>query len=190
MRSEHEWLDFQARVTAASARYVTTGEPEQVAPRDGIMVPTPERRASTVKQDVDGRVPNRVALHSAEATLRYRPLDYVARLAPRALLLISVEHDAVTPEDHARALYDAAGDPRCLLVQTGTTHYAAYAQYRDLVNPRIVAWFARYLVSGDIEVHSSGVTADGGARTELGVRYLDRPAERPAEAADGTTAAA
>ena len=33
------------------------------------------------------------------------------------------------------------------MIQTGTTHYAAYAQYRDVVTPLIVEWFDRYLVA-------------------------------------------
>jgi fermentation-respiration switch protein FrsA (DUF1100 family) len=113
-------------------------------------VPTPERRTTTVKADVDARVPSEVALHSAEAIMAYRPLDVVASIAPRALMLIAVEDDAVTPEDHARALYDAAGEPKLLVVQTGTTHYAAYEQYRDVVNPLIIEWFERHLASGQV----------------------------------------
>ncbi len=167
MRREHEWLEFLDRVRSARERYVATGDLELVAPRDGIMVPTPERRTTTVKSDVDGRVPDQVALLSADAIMAYRPLDAVAAIAPRALMLIAVEHDAVTPEDHARALYDLATGPRRLVVQTGTTHYAAYAQYRDVVNPLIVDWFRRYLIGGEVVVHED--------TTATGITYLDRP---------------
>lgn len=167
MRREHEWLEFLDAVRVARERYVRSGEVTLVAPRDGIMVPTPERRTTTVKSDVDGRVPDQVALHSADAIMAYRPIDAVDRIGPRALMLISVEHDAVTPEDHARALYDRATGPRRLLVQTGTTHYAAYAQYRDIVTPRIVEWFQRYLVAGDVVMYQSGA--------ETGVDILDSP---------------
>lgn len=153
MRREHEWLEFLARLDEDRRRRVTSGQGELVAPRDGIMVPTPERRETTVKSDVDGRVPQAVALASADAILEYRPLDVVDRIAPRALMLICVEGDATTPEDHAFALYERAGGPKRLVVQTGTTHYGAYAQYQDLVTPLMVEWFQRYLVSGEISVH-------------------------------------
>jgi hypothetical protein len=123
-----------------------------VPPREGIMVPAPERRASTIKADVDDRIPSLVQLGSAEAIFDYRPIEVVGRIAPRALMLICVENDATTPEDHAYALYDAAGEPKRLVVQTGTTHYAAYEHYRDVVNPMIVEWFARYLTAGDVLV--------------------------------------
>jgi hypothetical protein len=95
-------------------------------------------------------------------------------------MLISVEHDAVTPEDHAQALYEAAGEPKRLVVQTGTTHYAAYARFRDVVNPLIVEWFRRYLVAGEVLVHEAPATQE--------VIRLERPAgsgQRPAAATAG-----
>jgi len=167
MRREHEWLEFLDRVEADRRRYVVTGESALVPPRDGIMVATPERKATTVKADVDDRVPAQVALASADAIMAYRPLDVVDRISPRALMLIAVEGDTVTPEDHAVALYERAGGPKRLLLQTGTTHYAAYAQYRDIVNPLIVEWFTRYLAVGDIEVRE--------VSDDSGVTYLRRP---------------
>ncbi len=166
MRREHEWLEFLDRVRTDRLRYATTGESDRVAPRDGIMVPSPEWTTTTVKSDVEPRVPESVALASADAIMAYRPIDVVARIAPRALMLIAVEGDAVTPEDHAVALYEAAGGPKRLIMQTGTTHYAAYAQYRDVVNPLIVEWFERYLVPGDVQVTES--------LTDSGIRYLSR----------------
>jgi hypothetical protein len=170
MRREYEWLEFKADVRAAAADYARTGVPRLVPPRDGIMVPTPERAKTNVKKDVDGRVPDQVALHSAEAIMGYKPVEVAAAIAPRALMLICVENDAVTPESHARAIYDAAGGPKRLVVQTGTTHYAAYAQYRDLVNPLIVAWFERYLRDGEVQVLEAQPSA------AADVTYLDRPA--------------
>lgn len=153
MRREYEWLEFLEQIRQDRLRRATTGESGMVAPREGIMVPTPERRTTTVKSDVDDKVPSSVQLASAEAIFAYRPIDVVARIAPRALMLICVENDATTPEDHAFALYERAGGPKRLVVQTGTTHYAAYAQYRDLVNPLIVEWFQTHLVSGEVIVH-------------------------------------
>ena len=137
-----------------------------VAPRDGIMVPTPERKTTQIKSDVDQRVPELVALASAEAIFDYRPIDVVDRIAPRAAMFICVENDATTPEDHAFALYEKAGGPKRLVVQTGTTHYAAYAQYRDVVAPMIVEWFERYLVAGDIR-------GPRGAARRPSIRYID-----------------
>ncbi|HEU0235670.1 MAG TPA: alpha/beta fold hydrolase [Candidatus Limnocylindrales bacterium] len=168
MRREYEWLEFLEQIRQDRVRHATTGEWEMVAPRDGIMVPTPERRTTTIKADVDDRIPPLVRLASAEAIFAYRPIDLVDRIAPRALMLIAVEHDATTPEDHAYALYERAGAPKRLVIQTGTTHYAAYAHYRDVVNPLIVEWFTRHLVAGEVLVHERTAEAD--------IIRLDRPA--------------
>lgn len=167
MRREHEWLEFLERVRIDRLRYVATGESERVSPRDGIMVATPEWRATTVKKDVDDRVPKLVALASVDAILAYRPIDVVDRIAPRALMLIAVEGDAVTPEDHAIDLYKRAGGPKRLLLQTGTTHYAAYAQYRDLVIPLMVEWYARHLATGEVHVRQD--------EDDSGITYISRP---------------
>jgi pimeloyl-ACP methyl ester carboxylesterase len=174
MRREHEWLEFLASVEADVERWTATGEGELVPPREGIMVPTPERKATTIKKDVDDRVPRLVRLASADAIMRYRPLDVVERISPRAMMVICVEGDATTPEDHAFALYERAGGPKRLVIQTGTTHYAAYERYRDVVNPMIVEWFERHVVRGDVEVHEAAATAE--------VRRISDPGPR-----EGTT---
>jgi pimeloyl-ACP methyl ester carboxylesterase len=166
MRREHEWLEFLDRVAEDRRRRTTSGRSELVAPVDGIMVPTPERRKTTVKSDVDTRVPSLVQLASADAILAYRPIDVVDRIAPRAAMFICVERDATTPEDHAVALYERAGAPKRLVIQTGTTHYAAYATYRNLVNPLIVDWFVRHLLGGEVIVRER--------EPEASVLYLNR----------------
>ncbi len=166
MRREYEWLEFLERLRQDRLQRVISGRSELVSPRDGIMVPTPERRTTTFKSDVDGRVPEYVELASAEAIFSYRPLDFASRISPRALMLICVENDATTPEDHAYAMYDRAGPPKRLVVQTGTTHYGAYADYRDVVNPLIVEWFQRHLTAGEVLVHEE--------RAESEVIHLSR----------------
>lgn len=167
MRREHEWLEFLERLRLDRLRRSTEASGELVSPRDGIMVPTPERRTTAVKADVDDRIPTAVALASAEAIFEYQPLEVVGRIAPRAAMFICVEGDATTPEDHSYALYGQAGAPKRLVVQTGTTHYGAYAQYRDLVAPLIAGWFDRYLVGGEVAIHDAAV--------EASVTYLSRP---------------
>ena len=152
MRSEHEWLTFLERLAADRLKRITTGESEMVHPREEIMVPTPERRATNVKKDVDSRTPTSVQLRSAEAIIAYKPIDLVDKIAPRALMIIGVENDAVTPTDHAISLYERAGEPKRLILQRHTTHYAAYAEYGDQVVPEIVDWFDRHLSNGPLDL--------------------------------------
>jgi dipeptidyl aminopeptidase/acylaminoacyl peptidase len=146
MRSEADWIDYVERVAVDAQNWVSTGESALVNPRTDISVATPERRAYTNKQDVDSRMEPEFHLQSASALMRYRPLTYVSRLSPRAaLLLTSVENDSVTPEDHANLLYEAAGPPKRLIRQTGTTHYRSYTDNYEMLSDEIVSWFDRYL---------------------------------------------
>lgn len=162
MRAEHEWLAFLAALADDQRQRVLTGAGRMVSPREEIMVPTPERRTTTVKSDVDDRVPTRVSLAAAEEIIAYRPAEAAAGLTT-PLLVIGVEDDATTPTDHARRLYQAARGPKALIMQRHTTHYAAYDRYWEQVTPRIVGWFEEYLRPADLVLHSAG---DGAGNTE------------------------
>jgi dipeptidyl aminopeptidase/acylaminoacyl peptidase len=150
MRREYEWVEYVERVAHDARSWVSTGDSELVNPRTDIMVATPERQAYTNKRDVDTRMEPRFYLQSAAALMRYRPLDHVARLSPRALLLTSVADDSVTPEDHALRLYDAAGPPKRLIRQTGTTHYRSYTDNYEVLARELVAWYDHYLTAAPI----------------------------------------
>lgn len=147
MRQEQEWVAFLASVESDRRTRAATGRGTAVHPRQGIMVETAERRATSVKADVDARIPTEVPLAAAQGILEYRPLD----LAPRArgLMVIAVEDDAVTPTDHAHWLYDAAAPPKRLVIQRNTTHYAAYKQYAGEVIPLMVDWLRTLVLNDD-----------------------------------------
>jgi len=155
MRSEWDWIRFLAELEEDRRQRVLFGTGRTVAPRDEIMVQTPERRTTAFKKDVDHRVPDKVPLGIVDALLEYRPLDAARRLTV-PLLVVAVEDDATTPTDHAEAIYNAARGPKKLIVQRHTSHYEAYAKYADLVIPEMVDWFRRYLVPpGDMVVRSA-----------------------------------
>lgn len=155
MRREYEWYELLERIDADRRQRVLTGAGEMVHPREEIMVPTPERRATNVKSDVDDRIPSSVPLRCAEAIMQYRPIDVVHLVAPSALMIIGVEDDATTPTDHAIRLYDKALGPKKLVMQRHTTHYAAYKQYGDEVIPQIVDWFGSHFDGGSVDVRSA-----------------------------------
>lgn len=140
MRRGYEWEEFLQRLDADRRNRVATGRGELVHPRE-VMIPTPERRATNIKKDVDSRVPTLLPLSVAEEIIAYRPIEMVDRIAPRPLLIIAVENDSVTPTDHAQALYDRAGAPKKLIIQRQTTHYAAYRRYGKTIIPQMVDWF-------------------------------------------------
>jgi hypothetical protein len=142
--TENEWTDFLARIEADRRRRAATGTGVLVHPRDEIMIQTAERRASSVKADVDSRIPTAVPLSCAQAVIEYRPIDHARRVS--GLLIVAVADDAVTPTDHANALFEQSGTPKKLVMQRGTTHYAAYKQYAGAVIPMMVDWLRQLVV--------------------------------------------
>lgn len=159
MRQEHEWLAFLESLEEDRRLRVTTGSGRLVHPREEIMVPTPERRATKIKGDVDDKIPTAIPLSCADEILTYRPIDAAASLRT-PLLVIGVEGDATTPTDHAEALYEAARGPKRLIMQRHTTHYAAYDRYWEQTTPVIVEWFDRYVRPADLITRSRQSLAD------------------------------
>nr|MBA3748679.1 hypothetical protein [Solirubrobacterales bacterium] len=53
--------------------------------------------------------------------------------------------DAVTPEDHARQVYERAGAPKRLVTCQGTTHYRAQDDCRAELADEIASWCDRHL---------------------------------------------
>ena len=164
MRREHEWVDYLRRLDADRQRWVREGSGERVDPRQELMVATPER--AQAKGHLDSGLEPGIYLRSAEFLLQYRPIDEVDRVAPRALLITSVASDAVTPEDHALALYEKAGAPKKLIHQTNTTHYQSQVDNYDVLLEQFVDWYNRYLCSSPIEVRQELLAADGARSAE------------------------
>ncbi len=160
MRREYEWIAFLRRLEEDRRRRVLEGQSELVNPREEIMVVAPERQATAVKKDVDARVPSLVQLRSADAIIAYKPIEVVARISPRALMLIAVDPDAVTPFDHSVRLFERAGAPKRLVVQRETSHYRAYDDYHAVVTPMIVEWFDRHMTYSPVVVHEETALAE------------------------------
>ena len=146
MRREYEWFEFLARLDADRRHRVLTGKGGLFHPRKDLMVVTPERNERTDTED--GHVHD-ISIRSADAIMAYRPID--AAPAAAGLLIVAVEDDAVTPTDHATVLYEAAREPKKLIVQRNTTHYAAYKQYADVVIPQMVEWLTDHLVYSPVD---------------------------------------
>jgi pimeloyl-ACP methyl ester carboxylesterase len=145
MRSEWEWNDFEDRIAANRRTRVLEGIGERVDPREEIMIASPDRRAETNRQGVDARVGAEFHLGSVEALMRYRPIDFVGRIAPRPLLLTTVDRGVVVPSRHAIALYEAAGEPKRLIIQKGTRSYTQYRDNYDLLMGEFISWFDTHL---------------------------------------------
>jgi len=160
-REERDWVTFLAGVEADRRIRATTGTGTQVHPRKAIALDPPERATTTVKADVDTRVPSAVPLAAAQEILDYRPIDAAARV--RALMVIAVAEDAMTPTDHAEDLYKAAPPPKRLIMQRNTTHYAAYKQYGSQVIPLMVEWLRARVLRDEADNESRVVEISGEA---------------------------
>ncbi len=86
-----------------------TGEGELVAPRDGIMVPTPERRTTTVKATSTTGSRRRSTWPAPRRSSPTARSTWSTGSRRGPLMLICVENDATTPEDHALRPVRAGG---------------------------------------------------------------------------------
>ena len=144
-------MDYLKRIEEDRKKRVLTGSGEVVSAREEIMVQTPERKTTTVKKEVEEKIPEQMPLQCADAILDYSPQDVVQQISPRASLFIAVENDAVTPEAQTVKLYERAGEPKKLVMLKQTTHYGVYNDYFDEVAGSVVDWYDRYLKYDKIE---------------------------------------
>ncbi len=151
MRREYEWVDYLKRIEEDRKKRVLTGSGEVVSAREEIMVQTPERKTTTIKKEVEEKIPEQMPLLCADAIMEYSPEDVVQQISPRASLFIAVENDAVTPEEQTVKLYERAGEPKKLVMLKQTTHYGVYNDYFDEVAGAVVDWYDRYLKYDKIE---------------------------------------
>jgi cephalosporin-C deacetylase-like acetyl esterase len=152
MRREYEWVDYLKSIEEDRKKRVLTGSGAIVSAREEIMVATPERKATTIKKEVESKIPDAMPLACAEAILEYSPIDVVHKISPRGALFIAVEGDAVTPEQQSFDLYEKAGEPKKLVLYKKTTHYGIYNDYFDDVAANVIDWYNRHLKYYKVEV--------------------------------------
>ena len=86
----------------------------------------------------------------AGASLRTRsrltdPLRAVSRIAPRPLLLIAPRDDQLISWRQSLRLFEAAGEPKELMVVEGAGHAEAYAVEPEAYRRRVLEFLERYL---------------------------------------------
>ncbi len=74
---------------------------------------------------------------------RFDPIDHVARIAPRGILIMHGTADEIVPVSMARRLYAAAGEPRELWLVERANHYEAMQDRFDEARPRLLAFLER-----------------------------------------------
>jgi alpha-beta hydrolase superfamily lysophospholipase len=103
------------------------------------------------------RLPARLVVPIADAMTgwRYgyrfgsvRPIEAVAAISPRPLLLIHGGTDSLIPVSHAHEFYAAARAPKELWIIDGMDHCGGYFADRAGYIDRVAAFFDRYLARG------------------------------------------
>ena len=94
----------------------------------------------------------------AVATLRTRtrlrnPIDVVAEIAPRPLLVISPADDRLIRADQSERLYERAREPKEILRVPGAGHAEAYAVDPGRYRARVLEFLDRALGSGGPSAH-------------------------------------
>jgi dipeptidyl aminopeptidase/acylaminoacyl peptidase len=75
-----------------------------------------------------------------------RPVDAVARISPRPVLIIHGETDRLVPVENARRLYAAAVDPKELLIVPGAGHGNVHKLGGRKYRETFVNFFVRWLI--------------------------------------------
>ncbi len=123
LRRHWEWREFQELLAKDRSQRVRTGKSARVDPLE-IVVPDPDSR--NFLKSVYEEYPQMkcdLPLETAEALTEYRPESYVARIAPRPLLLIHGADDLQVSSDESRELYERAGEPRQLALLPDMGHF-------------------------------------------------------------------
>ena len=74
-----------------------------------------------------------------------RPIDDIARIAPRAVLLLHGQQDQLLSPDNSQRLYDAAGEPKELVYLPSSPHGSINDDDLDLWEAHVVDFLDRYL---------------------------------------------
>jgi fermentation-respiration switch protein FrsA (DUF1100 family) len=87
-----------------------------------------------------------VGAASLRARVRLRsPIQRVAHIAPRGLLLIAPAQDALVSPQQSERLYRAAGEPKELFVVEGAAHAEAHMAAPEAYERRVLDFLGRHL---------------------------------------------
>ncbi len=135
----------RAIITAERHKRVTTGESTMVDPLTVLGEPDTVEFFTEAMKTLPG-LKTHIPLEFIEATREYCPEEMADRIAPRALLLISAEHDATTPADEFRSVYAKAREPKKFVLIEGIRHYAIYSgEPLERSASEAINWYRQHL---------------------------------------------
>lgn len=71
----------------------------------------------------------------------HQPIDHIARIAPRPVLLMHGTDDEVVDPAMATRLYEAAGEPKELWLAEDMDHYGAMQEMSEVAHAKLLAFF-------------------------------------------------
>jgi dipeptidyl aminopeptidase/acylaminoacyl peptidase len=149
LRKHWEWLKFQHVLESDRRQRVLTGESKRVDVTELMPGDPHSRQVIQEKVKAAETYTSGYPLENAEATIRYKPENYIRAIAPRPVLLMHTENDGLVPIDESYALFEKAQEPKKLVTIPDGDHYDVY----QFINPKIfetvmseaVAWFDAHL---------------------------------------------
>jgi dipeptidyl aminopeptidase/acylaminoacyl peptidase len=150
VRRDYEWQALLDRIAEDRKTRVLTGKSQLRSLMD-ILVPDPAEQAE--RDRILTKVPfmespslTPYSLASEEMLHRFRPIDVVDRISPRAILYIVAGRDTICPAEQAIEMYHRSGEPRKLWVIPGLSHYGVYGEpHKTQVMDMSLAWLKEHL---------------------------------------------
>ena len=134
-RTAEEWDALQAELAGDRVQRALTGQSKQL-PYQELSPPGPaEREAFRTMSRTEDAYPEGYPLENIDLACGFAAEDWVARIAPRPLLLVHGEKDTMVRLEEAESLYANAGDPKELHVVPGINHAEVY----EPRNPEVYA---------------------------------------------------
>jgi len=121
-----ETTPFLAMIEAERRKRVLTNESTMVEPLQLLSDPETVAFFGEARTRLPG-LSRPIAMEFLESTMEHRPIEAVTKLSNCPVLLVAAEHDRLTPAADSKALFDAAPEPRRLVVLPGIRHYEIYS---------------------------------------------------------------
>lgn len=141
--SDQEKAKLLSTIQRLQDRRAKTGRETMVSLADVLTDPQSaafyERFADHPALDIE------VPMLTVAETIKYKPAAFLADVKV-PILVVGAGKDSVNPPEESLLLFQAANEPKSLMMLDEATHYELYeGDYLDQVSSRQIDWFAQYL---------------------------------------------
>jgi uncharacterized protein len=147
LHGEEDWSALTERLAADEVARVLTGVGERVEFSELMPLPpspAAEAEAALIRRAYPGGYP----AENAALALDFAPEDEAAKIAPRAVCLVTTADDSVIPASHSRAIHAGAGEPKVLHVLPEGNHAGPLGPLVDTTAGVTIAFLADALRPG------------------------------------------